>query len=690
MYKNRIYFDFALPISASVLELPLCEDKQSYCFYQEHLKIVLVLSGAINLCRKGKTVRYEPQEPILLDSEVFFSIKPMEKDTTILSIDIDSNYYKKMFPHIVSTVFREHPEDTGNELVTQILNTAFSVIESKAKNYSFIDNAVVSILKDILDTQQIFCPIIDSNFKNKETQYEYICLMQQVMLYINENHEQKVSLSYLAEKNLLSENYLSHLIKRISGKTFKELLSYVRCIKSEEHLLKSDWKINEISYEVGFSLSDYYKKNFKKLYGITPQECKDIYFSYVKNRVEPVELSVKEEANHIKSFAHRHHINIDSFSGRIFSMDNININNVVAKYVSPLSEKGETRNINSEISELTGQAFINMQKEFRMQTITVDGDSILVGAAENSQLTIAKNIDYLIDSGFDIGIILHKDSPHYIGALVNFLTFYSRRFKNTIKYISLYLEISVDSQKAEAIRKQLAQRLFNELGMSFKVNIQSQDKAKFNCKPFIYDSFVLTPFAMEELFHFDNWPGELAFSLIDSVNKTGNIMSGGNGLLTWNGIKKPWWNAYRLAAKLRGNIISQGADHIVTRENNDIIILTYNLCGLAPSFLKTVSSMEKLYEITLKPNYVREHHFRLEEISGTYKVIRYSIDISSCLFDKWAKLGYPEYLTSEEERIIAETSHPRVDFDKITANGKLEISTVENSFGVSCIVLEMV
>jgi len=614
----------------------------------------------------------------------------LEKNTVLLSIDVDCNYYKKIFPYIIGTVFNEHPEDPDDILLTQLLNVSLSVMESEVKNYSYIDNTTIDILKIILDTQQTFYPVIVSNYKNKDTQSEYIYLMQQILLYMNSNYEQKLSLSHLANKNLLNSNYLSHLFKKISGMTFKELIAYVRCIKSEMYLIKSDWKISEVSYEVGFSLPDYYKKSFLKTFGISPQEHREIYFSNSENKTDIFEYSHEQGIELIDIFAHDHHINIDSFSGRVFSIDHLNINHSLSIYTSPFSETGETKNIGSEMSERAQQAFINMQKEFRMKTITIEGDEILIKSIDNSGLTVANNIDYLINSGFDIAIVLRKDTTSYINALTNFLTFYSRRFKNTLKYISFYLEINTEKQKVELFRKQLSNRLLNELGISFKIFIHSQDKTKFNCAPFLYDSFVLTPFAMEELFHFDNWPGELAFSMLDSVNKSGNIMAGGNGLLTWNGIKKPWWYAYRLAAKLRGNIISEGADHIVTNENNDIVILTYNLCGFTPAFLKTIDTKEKLYEIALKKNNTREHHFRLDSMNGTYKVIRYTIDITSCLFVKWAKLGYPEYLSSEEEQTIAESSHPKVDFDKITINGKLEISMAEESFGVSCTVLEKI
>jgi len=135
VYKSQVYFDFALPIAVKILELPYQKEQEGHFFFQEHLKMILILSGSAALYRKGKTVKYTEKEIILLDSNVLFSIKALKKNTVLLSVGVDCNYYKKIFPHIIGTVFNEHTEDPDDILLTQLLNVALSVMESEVKNY---------------------------------------------------------------------------------------------------------------------------------------------------------------------------------------------------------------------------------------------------------------------------------------------------------------------------------------------------------------------------------------------------------------------------------------------------------------------------------------------------------------------------------------------------------------------------
>ena len=112
-------------------------------------------------------------------------------------------------------------------------------------------------------------------------------------------------------------------------------------------------------------------------------------------------------------------------------------------------------------------------------------------------------------------------------------------------------------------------RILSETGLKIDVIYASDYVDEINYLPAIYDSFVMAPFAVDELLNPKKWRKEIAFSLIDEVGFSGKFLSGGNGLLTWNGIKKPWWHAYMLLAKLRGNVVDQGEDYmgISTRED---------------------------------------------------------------------------------------------------------------------------
>jgi xylan 1,4-beta-xylosidase len=61
---------------------------------------------------------------------------------------------------------------------------------------------------------------------------------------------------------------------------------------------------------------------------------------------------------------------------------------------------------------------------------------------------------------------------------------------------------------------------------------------------------------------------------------------GGFGLINKDGLKKPGYFAYYLLSKLGKEIIEQGEDYIVTKQDNNIQILAYNFAYFDDLFIK--------------------------------------------------------------------------------------------------------
>ncbi|MBN2693277.1 helix-turn-helix transcriptional regulator [bacterium] len=76
----------------------------------------------------------------------------------------------------------------------------------------------------------------------------------------------------LADKMALSQNYLSDLLKKESGKTLKESINLALINKAKELLATSNKTVNEISYDLGFEYPEYFSKLFKKKTGVPPKD----------------------------------------------------------------------------------------------------------------------------------------------------------------------------------------------------------------------------------------------------------------------------------------------------------------------------------------------------------------------------------------------------------------------------------
>ncbi|NYE06546.1 YesN/AraC family two-component response regulator [Bacillus niacini] len=70
-------------------------------------------------------------------------------------------------------------------------------------------------------------------------------------------------------------NYLSTLLKKGTGKSFKELLQIQRLNQAALFLSNSDLPIPEIAEEVGYSSVTFFYKKFRELYHDTPYSYRE-------------------------------------------------------------------------------------------------------------------------------------------------------------------------------------------------------------------------------------------------------------------------------------------------------------------------------------------------------------------------------------------------------------------------------
>ena len=659
-----------------------------YSLLQRHMMIITVLFGGITVTKGNQDYNYKEGEVALISPDSPIIIRVTGNNTNLLIIGIDTAHYHNQFPHIESAIFDQSKPGISNKMLPLLLESAFALTEKNPESYSVINENIKSALKIALDDCQYFSEIIKKNYSSPQTQLEYTSLMQSILQYINNHYTDKISLADFAQREHLSENYMSHLIKKISGTTFKELLAFFRCKKAELMLLDPGKRVNEIAYLAGFSAPAYFKNSFAKFYKMTPDEYRKQTINAGYNTILPDECTLLDSKNIMRDFATKHNIILSITSERFFTIDTVYVDHYIEHFQKILSDEGSISNIDSEMNESSHEAFINMQKEFRMNIITLDASILMDKTASGNQLTIATNINYLIWSKFKIRFVIRSLSNNMISAIVRFMKFYFRRFNETLDQIDFSMRVSAPKDVLTIYKLNLSKKLHEEVGPFFNVKIEPADTQSIKYFPYLYDSFVLTPFAMDELFHPENWKIEINFSLIDAVSENGYILAGGSGLLTWNGIKKPWWHAYNLASKLKGSIVSKGPDHIITNNNGIITILTYNTCGLPPAYLQSLTTTQELFNAIQNKGHVREHAFQLMNMFGKYKIITYSVNETACLFSKWADLDYPEYLTLEEETVLSHICHPKVKFSTVDSNGKIDITTKEESFGVTCVVME--
>ena len=113
--------------------------------------------------------------------------------------------------------------------------------------------------------------------------------MRQIIKYVNENYQNHISLTELADELFTATSTLSRLFQRQTGMKFAEFVNRVRIHFVAEELVTTSKTATKIAVDNGFSNAPVMNRVFRQYYQCTPVE-------YRENKREELETDEKEKA----------------------------------------------------------------------------------------------------------------------------------------------------------------------------------------------------------------------------------------------------------------------------------------------------------------------------------------------------------------------------------------------------------
>lgn len=101
-------------------------------------------------------------------------------------------------------------------------------------------------------------------------------IVNQIIDYINDNYQSKLSIVELADRFSLTPNYFGFLFKKTTGIPFNDYLNSIRLKHACNFILNTNLTLQEISVLTGFNSLPYFNSTFKKFYGITPAKYRSL------------------------------------------------------------------------------------------------------------------------------------------------------------------------------------------------------------------------------------------------------------------------------------------------------------------------------------------------------------------------------------------------------------------------------
>ncbi len=167
--------------------------------------------------------------------------------------------------------------------------------------------------------------------------------------------------------------------------------------------------------------------------------------------------------------------------------------------------------------------------------------------------------------------------------------------------------------------------------------------------------------------------------------------SGGFGMMTAEGIKKPAYYAYYFLSQLGNQIIYQGDDYIITRHEDDIQILAYNYLFYDKVFQNGDYSMldfQNRYEVFEEKPPI-DLSFNLSGLKGNYCIREQKMDRSlGSAFDIYQQMGSPEELSKWDIDYLKGMARPQIKVCKCSISGEFTQTVHLEPHGIALIIFE--
>jgi AraC-like DNA-binding protein len=96
--------------------------------------------------------------------------------------------------------------------------------------------------------------------------------LARVIRHVRENLARRVTLADAARAADLSPNYLAHLLKKETGRTFTDLVTERRMERARELLAHTTLRISEVAEAVGFEDEAYFARRFRQCFNVAPRD----------------------------------------------------------------------------------------------------------------------------------------------------------------------------------------------------------------------------------------------------------------------------------------------------------------------------------------------------------------------------------------------------------------------------------
>lgn len=218
---------------------------------------------------------------------------------------------------------------------------------------------------------------------------------------------------------------------------------------------------------------------------------------------------------------------------------------------------------------------------------------------------------------------------------------------------------------------------------------------EWGLNPYINDlsrdtSFMAT-WIIEHTIHLSSSIAELCYCLLTDYSLPdssdyGCEFTGGQGILTIDGIPKPSFSAFQLLGSLGNKILTSGDDFLLTKDEHSWQLLIYNYTYFSSDYLQGRQELlfdedrYNIYEKTMP----KVFQIQMKIPSGKYRLETVQINRNHYApYDEWIKMGKPKHICSHYLEYLMNKCCPKLQVETITTSNHLQIQRTVPVHGIT-------
>lgn len=246
------------------------------------VEIIYMLEGAAQMHADKDIYIMNEGDMMLFHPQCVHSIYSLQNDNikyAVLKFDINTlntvSVYAPKFRSIFKSAYQKKApvyfpaEQTGRMDCKRIFLTCTE--EMQKQSYGFdvmIKSGIYELLVNIVRYWQEWGFAIDGDAWTEDMKYDIDSITEYIDTHMGEN----IQVAEVAKECGLSYSCFAKKFHELYGMSCKEYIEMMRVYKVEELLLFTDFNLNFISQETGFSDCSHMIKSFKAHRGITPKQ----------------------------------------------------------------------------------------------------------------------------------------------------------------------------------------------------------------------------------------------------------------------------------------------------------------------------------------------------------------------------------------------------------------------------------